>query len=114
MLSGCYVGLSGHASSSGGTTTTTASGSVVPANSSGVGVSFGTPGTPAGPGGQITFSRGTSALVVLGLVIADTVNYLAWKFRSAAPAASAPGPSIADTCSCYGYDPDLTSMPPAR
>jgi hypothetical protein len=110
-LSGCYVGLSGHASSSGGATATTASGSVVPANASGVRLSF---GTPASPGGQVSFDRGTSALVVLGGVIADAVNYLAGRFRGDAPAASGTSSSIADTCSCYGYEPDLTSAPPPR
>ena len=110
-LSGCYVAFSGHSSSSGGTVTTTTSGSVAPASSSGVSVAFGSPAAPGGAGGQVSFGRGTSAIVVLGLVIAESLNYISGLFREPPAGELDPGRSISSTCSCYGWQPDLTAAP---
>jgi len=110
-LSGCYVAFRGHASSDGGVATTTTAGSVVRASSSGVHIAFGSPHAPDGTGGQISFGRGASALVVLGLVIAESVNYLSGMFRENLQAQSGPQRSISSTCSCYGRQPELTSAP---
>jgi hypothetical protein len=99
--------LSGHeATGSGGTasTTTAATRAHVSIGAAKVGASFGTPAPAGSGGGQVSFSRGASTVLVLGLVLADVVNYLG------SPAAGAqlaldPSRSIADTCSCYGYQP---------
>ena len=113
MLSGCYVALSGNQSTGGGvTTTTTAAATTVNASagSARLGASFGTPPAPNAPGGQVALSRGPSAVLFLGLVIAETVNYLGARLGGA-PRPEAPRASIAETCSCYGWKPDLTTAP---
>ena len=111
-LAGCSVALQGNQTMSGGATTTTTSAatsgqaSIGPAR---VNASFGTPAPQGAAGGQVAFSRGASAMLVLGLVIAETVNYLGAKFSDAPPVSSVPQRSIADTCSCYGYQPPVTN-----
>ena len=105
VLSGCAVALSGHESTgSGGTAraTTAATRGHVSIGSAKVGASFGTPA--ASGGGQFSFSRGASAVLVLGLVLAEVVNYLASP-ATGAHLAPDPARSIASTCSCYGYQP---------
>lgn len=107
-LSGCVVSLHGHQSTRGGATTTTsaATRAQASAGSARVGASFGTPAPHGAAGGRVAFSRGASAVIVLGLVVAETVNYLSAKLSGTPQAAaSAPLRSIADTCSCYGYQP---------
>lgn len=107
-LSGCSVALHGHQTTSGGATTTTTSAAISGHASVGparVGASFGAPAPQGAAGGQVAFPRGASVVLVLGLMIAETVNYLGAKFSDAPPASSAPQRSIADTCSCYGYQP---------
>lgn len=107
-LSGCSVALHGNQTTSGGVTTTTTSAVTHAQASAGparVSASFGTPAPQGAAGGQVVFSRGASAVLVFGLVIAETVSYLSAKFSDAPPASSAPQRSIADTCSCYGYQP---------
>lgn len=99
-LSGCYVKLHGHQSTSGGVTTTTTSSTVTgSAKASGAKVSFssGTPVSPSAPGGHLSLNRGASAVLVLGLVIADFINYLGAKPATQA----APREAISETCSCY-------------
>lgn len=108
VLSGCSVALHGNQATSGGATTTTTSAATSGQTSVGparVSTSFGTPAPQGAAGGQVAFPRGASAVLLLGLVIAETVNYLGAKFSDAPPASSAPQRSIADTCSCYGYQP---------
>lgn len=103
-LSGCYVKLHGHQFTSGGVTTTTTSSTVTgSAKASGAKVSFssGTPVSPSAPGGHISLNRGASAVLVLGLVIADLINYLGAKPATQA----APREAISETCSCYGHQP---------
>lgn len=113
-LSGCYVVIGGHQTSGGGVTTTTTSAATrldASTGSARVGASFGTPPPPNAPGGQVTLSRGAAAVLFLGLVIADTVNYLGGRSGSA-PSSAPQRASIAETCSCYGWKPGLTPMPP--
>ena len=107
-LSGCSVALHGNQTTSGGATTTTTlaatsgQASVGPAR---VSASFGTPAPQGAAGGQAALSRGASAVLVLGLIVAETVSYFSAKFSDAPPASSALQRSIAETCSCYGYQP---------
>lgn len=105
-LSGCTVRIHGLQSTSGGVTTTTTSSTVTgSAKVAGGKVSFssGQPVSPNAPGGHLVLSRGASAVLILGLAIADAVNYMSSKLGAKpAPVASAP---IAESCSCYGYQP---------
>ncbi len=107
-LSGCSVALFGNQTASGGAATSTTS--VVTSGQASVGAarvntSFGTPAPQGAAGGQAVFPRGASAVLVLGLIFAETVNYLGAKFSDKPPVSPAPQRSIADTCSCYGYQP---------
>ena len=107
-LSGCFVTLHGHQSTSGGVTTTTTSSTVTgSAKTGGAQISFasGPAVAPNAPGGQVVFNRGASAVLVLGLVIADAVNYFSARLGVKPPQPAGGSASIADTCSCYGYKP---------
>ncbi len=109
-LSGCTVTLFGHQSTGGGAATTTTSSQVSgSAKFAGGKASFlsGQPVAPNAPGGHVTLSRGASAVLILGLAIADAVNYMSAKLG--ARPQPAPGVSISETCSCYGYKPPVTS-----
>jgi len=111
-LSGCSVALSGHQSTAAASTTTAAAthghASIGAARLS---ASFGTPAPAGSGGGQVSFSRGASAFLLLGLVVAEVVNYFSSPSADAMPFRAEPGRSIAHTCSCYGYQPaaQLTS-----
>ena len=112
-LSGCYVAYSGQQSTGGGVTTTTtgaATRAQISAGSARFGASFGTPPAPGAPGGQVSLQRGASALLLLGLVIGDTLNYLGASLAGAPPSAPRRD-SIAETCSCYGWKPGLAAAP---
>ncbi|MBM3358295.1 MAG: hypothetical protein FJY54_11275 [Betaproteobacteria bacterium] len=101
LLPGCAVTLHGHQALSGGMTTTTTSSTVSgSAKLSGARVSFVSgPVVPANaPGGQITLDRGPAAVLVLGLVVADVVQYFSAKLGARPPQTRE---AIADTCSCY-------------
>lgn len=116
-LSGCTVRIHGLQSTSGGVTTTTTSSTVTgSAKVAGGKVSFssGQPVSPNAPGGHLVLSRGASAVLILGLVIADAVNYFRAKLGATPPQPAGRGDSIAETCSCYGYRPDLTPAPAAE
>src|SRR5688572_3926765 len=100
-LTGCYVTLHGHQSTGGGTTTTTTSSHVTgSAKFAGGRASFssGQPVAPNAQGGQVTLGRGASAVLILGLVIADAVHYFSARQFAKPPQ---PSGSIAETCSCY-------------
>ncbi|MBI3045357.1 MAG: hypothetical protein HYY78_21295 [Betaproteobacteria bacterium] len=100
-LSGCYVKLYGHQSSGGGTTTTAAAGQVSgSAKFSGGKVAFSAGRVPpaGAPGGHLSLGKGATAVLVLGWVVADFVNYIRGEPR---PKPLAPDARIADTCSCY-------------
>jgi len=106
-LAGCYTTLGANQSTSGSTTTITSSavsGSVKFAGGQ-ASISFGAAPAPGAPGGQVTFSRGSGAVLLLGLVVVDAVGYFAsWLQGAPAQMGQAPA-SIAETCSCYGYKP---------
>jgi uncharacterized Zn-binding protein involved in type VI secretion len=116
-LSGCAVTLHGQQTTGGGSTTTTTGSSVQGSTRIGnarLGGSFGAPPQATG-GGQVTFSRGASAVLVLGLVIAGTAELIGSWFKPA-PAGReplAPG-GISHTCSCYGWQPELTPGSPPQ
>jgi hypothetical protein len=104
-LSGCTVALHGHQSAgSGGTATLT--GTAVGTQASGgpaaVKASFGAPVSGAAPGGHLVVSNGAAAVLVLGLVVAETMSYLS---GAASRPATRPQHPIAHTCSCYGWTP---------
>lgn len=114
-LSGCTVALHGAETSGGGATGATTSAAVraqAGGGSARFGASFGAPAPPGAAGGHATFSRGASAVLVIGLVVAEAIHYL--KGRPAADPAGAPQRAIADTCSCYGYRPPDTAIAPER
>lgn len=111
-LAACTATLHGHQSSAGGSTAT---GAGVAASAGAAGVraqaSFGSPAPVQGAGGQAVFSRGASAVLFLGLVLADMVYHMAHGY---APGSErAPATSIADTCSCYRPQPE-PMQPQAR
>ena len=93
-LPGCTVTLFGHQSAGGGAAAATTSSQVS--------------GSARVAGGRVTLSRGASVLLILGLAIADTMNYMSAKF-GARPQTAPRTDSIADTCSCNGYKPPVTS-----
>lgn len=99
LVCGCSIALSGQQS---GSVTSTASSVRAPthAGTTRLSGSFGTPEPASSTGGQASLSRGAALVVVLGLVIADFLQFL-----SSSASAAMPQGSIADTCSCYGYTP---------
>ncbi len=110
-LSGCYVVMSGHQTTGAGATTTTTSAATrleASAGSARIGASFGTPSPPNAPGGRVALSRGASAVLFLGLVVADAVNYLGARFGDA-PRPAPQRAAIAETCSCHGWKPVVDS-----
>lgn len=114
-LSGCAVTLHGQQSSGPGGTTITTGSAVRAAAQSGnarVSASFGSPPPANAAGGQATFSRGASAALVLGLAVAGVVDSIGQWFRPPAERREplAPG-GISHTCSCYGWQPELTPAP---
>ena len=105
-LAGCAVTMYGNQSTSGGTTATTTSsqvsGSAQGANYKASFSSGGRPVSPKAPGGYVSVSGNAAAVLVVGLVIADLVNYIRGE-PQAKPLP--PGTAISHTCSCYGYQP---------
>lgn len=115
MLPGCAVNLHGRQATGAGTSTTVTGSSFSAGASAGqarFGAAFGSPPPQGASGGQIGFSRGAAAVLLVGLVIAETVDFIGAQFRQthgaapAAPPARAPRASIAETCSCYGWKPE--------
>lgn len=117
MLSGCAVTLHGQQTTGGGSTATSTGSSVQAGTRIGnarIGGSFGAPPAQA-MGGQVTFSRGASAVLVLGLALAGAADLIGEWFKPA-PAQReplAPG-GISHTCSCYGWQPELTPQPQSQ
>lgn len=117
LLPGCAVTLHGHQTSSGGSTATTTGSSVRGSTQVGnarLSSSFGSPPAANAPGGQVSFSKGASAVLVLGLAIAGATEVVSSWFAPA-PAERreplAPG-GISHTCSCYGWRPELLTPAP--
>lgn len=115
MLPGCAVHLHGRQATGAGTSATVTGSSFNAGASAGqarFGAAFGPPPPQGASGGQISFSRGAAAVLLLGLVIAETVDFIGAQFRQthgtapAAPPARASRASIAETCSCYGWKPE--------
>jgi hypothetical protein len=102
-LPGCYVATYGNQSVNGGATATTTSsqvGATAKFSAGRASFSSGQAVAPGAAGGQVSLSRGGSAIVAVGLVVAETVHYLGALF-GAKPQPAPPADSIADTCSCY-------------
>ena len=100
-LSGCYATLHGSQSTGSGATASTTSGHVGgTARFAGGSASFssGQPVSPNAPGGHLALGKGASAVLIVGLVLADLVNYLSGGPRPTPLPADA---RIMDTCSCY-------------
>jgi hypothetical protein len=104
-LAACTTTLHGYQSSGGVSATTTGASLSGHAGAAGVSAaaSFGSPAPAQGAGGQIVFSRGASAVLILGVVLADMLNNMA---RGTGTASEAAAMSIADTCSCYRPQPE--------
>lgn len=115
QLSGCAVTLHGHQTTGSGGTTTTTGSSVQGGTRIGnarIAGSFGNPPPANATGGQVTFSKGASAVLLLGVVIAGTAEVVREWLQPAPPRREplAPG-GISHTCSCYGWQPELTPPP---
>ncbi len=110
-LSGCTVTLHGHQSSGEGRHETRTGSSLQAGKQVGnakVGASFGQQSAAQAGGGQIRFSQGASAVVVLALVIAGTAEMISDWLKPAAPQNERlPEGSISQTCSCYGWQPEV-------
>jgi hypothetical protein len=118
LLHGCAVTLHGNQVSSGGSTVTTTGSSVQAGKQIGnalVGASFGAPPVPHA-GGQVTFSQGASAALMLIVVIAGTAEMISDWFRPPDAPRNGRGPTgnISQTCSCYASNSELTPDPAAK
>jgi hypothetical protein len=115
VLPGCAVNLHGTQAAGNGASTTTLASSVnagARAGQASVSASFGSSPPAGGAGGQIGFSRGAAAILLLGLVIAETVEFIGSQFstqQTADRSSVVPRASIADTCSCYGWKPQAAA-----
>lgn len=117
VFSGCAVTLHGQQSSSGDVSTTRIGSSVQGSINSGnarIGASFGAPPAANAPGGQVAFAKGATAVVVLGLAIVGTVDLVGQWLQPSAPPRTERAGGIAHTCSCYGWQPELTAAPPQQ
>jgi hypothetical protein len=111
LLSGCAVTLHGVQTVSGGQSATTTGSSLQGGGRIGnarVAGSFGAPPPANAAGGQISFSRGASAVLVIGVLIAGAVDEIGAWFRSPGTpqAERLPEGPISQTCSCYGWRPE--------
>lgn len=106
LLAGCSVRMYGNPSTSGGTATTTTASQVsgsVKFSGGRVAYSSGQVPPPSAPGGHVYLGREASAALVLGLVVADLVNFFRGGPR---PQPLAGDARIAHTCSCYKSESD--------
>ena len=101
-LPGCTVALFGNQSGGSTTTSSQVSGSAKFAGGQ-ASINSGQPVPAGAQGGQVALSRGASAVLILGLAIADAVNYFGTKLGKK-PASDE---AISRTCSCYGYQPPV-------
>ena len=103
LAAGCSVRLHGAQSAGGGSSATATSSELSgSARFSGGKASFssGGQGSSQAGGGHVSLGRGPTAVLIVGLMIADAVDYFSG--RSGAPARrEAAGDSILETCSCY-------------
>lgn len=115
LLPGCAVTLHGNQTTGGGSAATTTGSSVQAGkqfSNARVGASFGNPPPLNAAGGQVRFSSGGSAVLVVALVIAGTVETINDWMRPAGPHMERlPAGNISQTCSCYASNSELTSNP---
>jgi hypothetical protein len=105
---GCSVALHGHQTMSGAAataTTSAASAGTASTGSARVAASFGAPAPQGAPGGRLGLSGGAAAVLVLGLILVETFNYFTANPAIRSEHAGDHRRSIAETCSCYGYQP---------
>lgn len=118
VLPGCAVTLHGKQTTGGGSTATTTGSSVQAGKQFGnarVGGSFGAPLPAHAAGGQVAFSRGASAVLVVGLVIVEAADVIGEWFKPVASRTERlPAGNISQTCSCYGWQPESISAPAAQ
>ena len=119
VSSGCTVTMHGNQTTGGGATATSTGSSVQAGTRIGsnarIGGSFGTPPAGNAAGGQVAFSKGASAVLVLGLAVAGTVELVSdWFGPSAPPPPERATGGIAHTCSCYGWQPASTPADPPQ
>lgn len=107
LVSGCAVRLHGHEHAGDGRHTTVVAGAVsgsVRTSGARLAISAGQPVSPAAPGGHARISGDGALILIAGLVIADTVHYLATRLTDPPRQNRVARHAIADTCSCYGYN----------
>ncbi len=112
LLSGCAVTLHGNQTSGGGSTFTNTGSSVqggARVGNARVGSSFGTPPTANSFGGQVSLSKGATGLLVLVVVMAGVADEIGALFKPAVPRPAPRTGEISQTCSCYGWQPELTA-----
>lgn len=117
LLPGCSVTLYGQQSTSGGSASTVTGSSVRGSTQIGnarIGGSFGTPPAANAPGGQVSFSRGASAVLVLGLAIAGAGEVVRGWMGAPEKREPLTADGISHTCSCYGWEPGLPVAPPPQ
>lgn len=111
LLPGCAVTLHGQQTTGPGGTTTTTSSSLQGQASAGharASVRFGAAPAPGASGGQLQLSRGGSAVLLIGVAVAGTVDWISQWLRPAAVREVRDDGPISQTCSCYGWQPALT------
>jgi hypothetical protein len=111
LLHGCAVTLHGQQTTGGAQSATSVGSSVrggAHIGNARIGGSFGAPPPANAAGGQLSLSRGASAVLVLGVLIAGAVDEIGTWFRTPAmpQAERLPGGPISQTCSCYGWRPE--------
>ncbi len=114
LLSGCAVTLHGNQTTGpGGTASTTSSLQAGKQfGNARVGASFGTPPLLNAAGGQLRFSSGPAAVLVVGLVLVEVADVIGEWFRPVAPRAERlPTGNISQTCSCYAGNPEVAALP---
>jgi len=118
LLPGCAVTLHGQQTAGGGQSITTTGSSVQGGARIGnarVGGAFGAPPPANAAGGQLSLSRGASAVLVIGVLIAGAVDEIGtWLRSSAQQAERMTGGPISQTCSCYGWRPESAPEQPAQ
>jgi hypothetical protein len=100
-LSGCYVKLHGVESGGGGSHTATASAQTAGTAKFSHGAASFSSGprvSPSAPGGHASLGKGVSAVLIVGLVVADLVNHIVGPSQ---PRPLPPDERIMETCSCY-------------
>ncbi len=118
LCSGCAVTLYGNQTTGGGSTSTTTGSSVQGSTQVGnarISGSFGSAPPANFQGGQVTLSKGASAVLLLGVAIAGAVEVVRDWMQPEPPRRERLSPDgISHTCSCYGWKPELTPAPPPQ